>query len=369
MPASAHPAADSNPLLLAIESSCDETAAAVIDRQLVIRSNIVASQIDLHAEFGGVVPEIASRAHLTNILPVLEKALDSARVTLEQITAVAVVTEPGLVGSLLVGLTAAKAICLARNLPLIPVHHIEAHLYACRMSAGCDVYPAVGLVVSGGHTSLYDCQGPLESHMIGCTIDDAAGEAFDKVARVLALGFPGGPAIEKAASELNPADGDPYVLPRARLEGTHDFSFSGLKTAVYRACSGKLGPSEAERIFRGEPSDPLQAREPSAIRRMAAGFQAAITDVLVSKTALAAEESAARSVILAGGVAANTSLREALAARIAVPLFMPRIAHCMDNGTMIAMAGSFLLERGEYAADSPDIDPSLELATDSHLPD
>jgi N6-L-threonylcarbamoyladenine synthase len=170
-------------LLLAIETSCDETAAAVIDRQLVIRSNIVSSQVELHAEFGGVVPEIASRAHLTNILPVLDQALSQAGVSLDEITAVAVVTEPGLVGSLLVGLSAAKAICLARDLPLVPVHHIEAHLFACRMSSPRDVYPAVGLVVSGGHTSLYECRGPLESTLIGSTIDDAAGEAFDKVAR------------------------------------------------------------------------------------------------------------------------------------------------------------------------------------------
>ena len=158
-------------LLLAIETSCDETAAAVIDRRLIVRSSVVASQIDLHAEFGGIVPEIASRAHLTAILPVLDQALADANVTLDDIAAVAVVTEPGLVGSLLVGLTAAKAICLARRLPLVPVHHIEAHLYACRMAAGEDVFPAVGLVVSGGHTSLYDCRGPLDHRLVGSTID------------------------------------------------------------------------------------------------------------------------------------------------------------------------------------------------------
>ncbi|MFP6703834.1 MAG: tRNA (adenosine(37)-N6)-threonylcarbamoyltransferase complex transferase subunit TsaD, partial [Planctomycetaceae bacterium] len=277
MPAAAHPAADSSPLLLAIESSCDETAAAVIDRQLVIRSNVVASQIDLHAEFGGVVPEIASRAHLTNILPVLEQALDSAQVTLEQITAVAVVTEPGLVGSLLVGLTAAKAICLAHNLPLTPVHHIEAHLYACRMSAGCDVYPAVGLVVSGGHTSLYDCQGPLESHLVGSTIDDAAGEAFDKVAQLLELGYPGGPHIEQAARNGQP---DRIQLPRPMLNLPGlDFSFSGLKTAVRYQVHGVPGTDR---------TPPEMTPERTA--DLAASFQDAVIDCLVARSQRALEQ-------------------------------------------------------------------------------
>jgi N6-L-threonylcarbamoyladenine synthase len=336
-------------LILGIETSCDDTSISVI-RGADELSLVTQTHLEGVAEFGGIVPEIASRQHIAAITPVYDAALARAEIRAAELDALAT------------GL----------DIPLLAVNHMEAHVYACWIGRDPDQLPelpAVCLVVSGGHTDLTVLREDGRHYLLGRTRDDAAGEAFDKVARVLALGFPGGPVIEAAASELDPADGDAYVLPRARLEGTHDFSFSGLKTAVYRACSGKLGPSEEERIFRGEPSDPLQAREPSAIRRMAAGFQSAIIDVLVSKTALAAEESAARSVILAGGVAANTSLRHALAARIEVPLFMPRIAHCMDNGAMIAMAGSFLLERGEHAADTLDIDPGLELATDSHLPD
>ena len=348
MPAAAHPAADSNPLLLAIESSCDETAAAVIDRQLVIRSNVVASQIDLHAEFGGVVPEIASRAHLTNILPVLEQALDSAQVTLEQITAVAVVTEPGLVGSLLVGLTAAKAICLAQNLPLIPVHHIEAHLYACRMSAGCDVYPAVGLVVSGGHTSLYDCQGPLESHLIGSTIDDAAGEAFDKVAQLLELGYPGGPHIEQAARNGQP---DRIQLPRPMLNLPGlDFSFSGLKTAVRYQVLGVPGTDR---------TPPEMTPERTA--DLAASFQVAVIDCLVARSQRALEQLGHQALLVGGGVAANGALRDALdrmcrEQHVQLHIAPPEL--CTDNAAMAAL-GWERLDAGHTAQLDVDVTPGL----------
>ncbi len=335
-------------------------------------SLVTQTHLEGVAEFGGVVPEIASRQHIAAIVPVFDAALAGAGLRAADLDAVAVTSGPGLAGSLIVGLNFARGLATGLDIPLLAVNHMEAHVYACwigRDPAQLPELPAVCLVVSGGHTDLTVMCEDGRHYLLGRTRDDAAGEAFDKVARVLELGFPGGPAIEAAAAELNPADGDPYVLPRARLEGTHDFSFSGLKTAVYRACSGKLGPAEEERIFAGERSDAIQARKAPAMRRMAAGFQAAIIDVLVSKTALASEESAARSVILAGGVAANKSLRNTLEARIEVPLFMPRIAHCTDNGAMIAMAGSFLLERGEYAADSLDIDPSLEIATATHHPD
>ena len=348
MPAAAHPAADSNPLLLAIESSCDETAAAVIDRQLVIRSNVVASQIDLHAEFGGVVPEIASRAHLTNILPVLEQALDSARVTLEQITAVAVVTEPGLVGSLLVGLTAAKAICLAHNLPLIPVHHVEAHLYACRMSAGCDVYPAVGLVVSGGHTSLYDCQGPLESHLIGSTIDDAAGEAFDKVAQLLELGYPGGPHIEQAARNGQP---DRIQLPRPMLNLPGlDFSFSGLKTAVRYQVLGVPGTDR---------TPPEMTPERTA--DLAASFQDAVIDCLIARSQRALEQLGHQTLLVGGGVAANGALRDALdrmcqEQHVQLHIAPPEL--CTDNAAMAAL-GWERLDAGHTAQLDVDVTPGL----------
>ena len=335
-------------MLLAIESSCDETAAAVIDRQLVIRSNVVASQIDLHAEFGGVVPEIASRAHLTNILPVLEQALDSARVTLEQITAVAVVTEPGLVGSLLVGLTAAKAICLAQNLPLIPVHHIEAHLYACRMSAGCDVYPAVGLVVSGGHTSLYDCQGPLESHLIGSTIDDAAGEAFDKVAQLLELGYPGGPHIEQAARNGQP---DRIQLPRPMLNLPGlDFSFSGLKTAVRYQVLGVPGTDR---------TPPEMTPERTA--DLAASFQDAVIDCLIARSQRALEQLGHQTLLVGGGVAANGALRDALdrmcqEQHVQLHIAPPEL--CTDNAAMAAL-GWERLDAGHTAQLDVDVTPGL----------
>ena len=335
-------------LLLAIETSCDETAAAVIDRQLVIRSNIVSSQVELHAEFGGVVPEIASRAHLTNILPVLDQALSQAGVSLDEITAVAVVTEPGLVGSLLVGLSAAKAICLARDLPLVPVHHIEAHLFACRMSSPRDVYPAVGLVVSGGHTSLYECRGPLESTLIGSTIDDAAGEAFDKVAALLGLGYPGGPHIERTAK-----DGDPAAieLPRPQLsEPGLDFSFSGLKTAVRYQVHGVPGTDRVPpQMTAGRTAD------------LAASFQAAVIDCLVGRCRRALAQLGHSKLLVGGGVAANGALRDALQRMCRqndVQLEIAPRELCTDNAAMAAL-GWERLDQGHTAQLDVDVTPGL----------
>ena len=223
-------------LLLAIESSCDETAAAVIDRDRNVLSNIVATQHELHERFGGVVPEIASRAHLERILPVIDEALRGANATLSDLGAIAVATHPGLVGSLLVGLTAAKTLALVLDIPLLAINHIEAHIYACQMAAGYDVFPAVGFVVSGGHSNLYDCKSPVDFDLLGSTTDDAAGEAFDKVAQILGLDYPGGPEIEKRAKQGNPTAVD---FPRPFLNDTRlDFSFSGLKTAVLYAARG-----------------------------------------------------------------------------------------------------------------------------------
>src|SRR5580692_3757671 len=223
-------------VLLAIESSCDETASAVIDENLVVRSNVVASQTDIHRRFGGVVPEMASRAHVQRILPVVDEALRQARVKLDDLCAVAVVTHPGLVGSLLVGLTAAKTLALVLEIPLVAVNHIEAHLFACQMSAGRPVFPAVGLVVSGGHTLLYDCRSAVEFEILGSTIDDAAGEAFDKGAKLLGLEYPGGPSIERAAASGNPSA---VRFPRPLIDSRQlDFSFSGLKTALLYEIQG-----------------------------------------------------------------------------------------------------------------------------------
>src|SRR5215213_5867695 len=222
---------------LALETSCDETAAAVFTDELVVRSSVVASQTDLHAKFGGVVPEIASRAHLRSLLPVIDEAVSRAGITLKDVGCVAVHNTPGLVGALLIGVSAAKMLALGLGVPLVAVNHVQSHIYACRLAAGRDIFPCVGLVVSGGHTALFRCDSPLSMTLLGGTRDDAAGEAFDKVAAVLGLGFPGGPAVEREA-----AAGDPtaHAFPRAfRDDGRLEFSFSGLKTAVLYACHGQ----------------------------------------------------------------------------------------------------------------------------------
>ncbi len=344
MPAPDHPAS----LLLAIESSCDETAAAVIDRDLTVLSNVVASQVEQHAAYGGVVPEIASRAHLENLLPVLDMALADAGVTLEEISAVAVVTEPGLVGSLLVGLSAAKAICLAHDLPLVPVHHIEAHLYACRMSAGRDVYPAVGLVVSGGHTSLFDCTSPLDTQMVGSTIDDAAGEAFDKVAQLLGLGYPGGPHIERAALGGNPQS---VSLPRPLMSNPGlDFSFSGLKTAVRYQVHGVPGTDR-----------PIAPLTDERVADLAAAFQAAVVDCLVSRSRRALKQLGHPRLLVGGGVAANSALRQALSDMCLerdVALHVAPIEFCTDNAAMAAL-GWERLDAGQTASLDVDVTPGL----------
>src|SRR5437588_232905 len=221
---------------LGIETSCDETAAAVFTDEPAVLANVVASQTDLHALYGGVVPEVAARAHLQRLLPVIDQALRQANVTLPQINGIVVLNTPGLVGALLVGVSAAKMLALALDVPLLSANHIEAHIFAARLAAGRDIFPCVGLVVSGGHTSLFDCRTSLAFDLLGATIDDAAGEAFDKVASILGLGFPGGPAVEREA-----ATGDPraYNFPRSFLTSERlDFSFSGLKTAVLYACHG-----------------------------------------------------------------------------------------------------------------------------------
>ena len=285
-------------LLLAIESSCDETSAAVVDRRLAIRSNIVSSQSELHGRFGGVVPEIASRAHVRRIVPAIDEALSTAGVRLEDLAAIAVTSRPGLVGSLLVGLTAAKTLALALDIPLVDVSHVEAHLFACRMGAGREIFPAIGLVVSGGHTLLYDCASAVDLALIGSTIDDAAGEAFDKGAKLLGLGYPGGPAIERAAQTGDPAA---VAFPRPLLTAPNlDFSFSGLKTALLYEIGGSS---------RGRP----QPREltPSRVSDLAASYQEAIVDVLVGKCRLALGRTGRARLLVGGGVAANGLARKA----------------------------------------------------------
>ena len=323
--------------LLALETTCDETGAAVVEgfsplatTVPVIRSSVVASQVDLHERFGGVVPEIASRAHLRQILPVIDEALRQAGVELGQLSAIAVATRPGLVGALVVGLTVAKALALALDVPLVAVDHLEGHLYACQLAyPDRDVYPCLGLVVSGGHTSLFHCCSPLDVTLLGGTVDDAAGEAFDKVASLLGLGYPGGPAIERVARSGNPTAHD---FPRSYL---HDprmiFSFSGLKTAVLYALRGQDA--------RGTATLPMLSQE--VVADLAASFQQAVIDVLVGKARQALAQRTLRKIGIGGGVAANSAFRAAIARMAAeqgVELFIPPTSLCTDNAAMAGIA-------------------------------
>lgn len=315
--------------ILTIETTCDETAAAVIGDDLEVLGSVVASQDDLHHTYGGVVPEIASRAHLERLLPVIDETLRRSRVALADLDAVAVANTPGLAGSLLVGLVAAKALCVAADLPLIAVNHLQAHVYACRISAGCEVFPCVGMIVSGGHSSLYRCRNPLEFDLLGSTIDDAAGEAFDKVASMLGLPYPGGPAIQKAAERGDPAA---YRFPRALLGDREvlDFSFSGLKTAVRYTVAGP-----------GKPDFGNIHLSQTQVADLAASFQEAVVDCLVGKAMLAVEKTGLNTLCVGGGVAANSRFRTRLgeeAKRSGVTLHAAPLPLCTDNAVMGAIA-------------------------------
>ena len=341
-------------LLLALETTCDETGAAVLEGAVsltevpAIRSSVIASQIAIHERFGGVVPEIAAREHVRQILPVINEALRQAGVTLAEIEAVAVATRPGLVGALVVGLTAAKSLALALDIPLVAVDHLEGHLYACQLAhPDRDVYPCVGLVVSGGHSSLYACRGPIDAELLGGTIDDAAGEAFDKVASLLALGYPGGPGVERAARDGNPKA---FAFPRAFL---HDdrlaFSFSGLKTAVLYALKGQDARSTGV-----APPAPLVAD-------VAASFQEAAVDILVSKAKRALDRTGFTQLGIGGGVAVNSRFRTkigAMAAARGVELFLPPPSLCTDNAAMAGVAFA-KLAAGQVASLDIDVTPGL----------
>jgi N6-L-threonylcarbamoyladenine synthase len=312
---------------LGIETSCDETAAAIFTEEPRVLASVIASQTDLHARFGGVVPEMAARAHLQRLLPVVDEALREADVRLDQIGCVAVHYMPGLVGALLVGVTAAKMFALALGVPLIGVNHVHGHIYACRLAAQRDIFPCVGLVVSGGHTLLFDCRSALEFSLLGGTLDDAAGEAFDKVASLLGLGFPGGPAVEREARAGNP---HAHRFPRSFLhEDRLEFSFSGVKTAVLYAVGGQANPRPAP-----PPPGPFRAD-------IAASFQQAVVDVLVAKCRQALLRTGHKRLAVGGGVAANQCLRTALeqmTREADAELFIPPLALCTDNAAMAAMA-------------------------------
>lgn len=327
-------------LVLGIESSCDETAAAVVAGGRRVLSNIIASQIDLHAKYGGVVPEIASRKHLEAIVPTIEEALGAAGVTLRDISAIAVTAGPGLVGTLLVGLSAAKAIAWSLDKPLIGVNHLQGHIYANFLNPEEPEFPLVCLIVSGGHTDLVYMTGHGEMEILGRTLDDAAGEAFDKVARMLGLGYPGGPLLERLAREGTRAR---VTLPRVQTPGAYDFSFSGLKTAVLQYQQKHGETSKAD---------------------LAAAFQWTVVDALSEKLVRAAVDKGVKQVILAGGVAANGALRQLVAERAAEPglrLGYPPPVLCTDNAAMIAAAGHYQYVAGRRDGLDLNANPGLGL--------
>lgn len=368
-------------IVLGIETSCDETAAAVVADGRRVLSSVVASQVDLHRRHGGVVPELAARRHITAIIPVIEQALTDAGIEREDLDAIAATQGPGLAGSLVVGLNTAKAMAYALDRPLVAVNHLEAHIYAnwlveTKHAPEPPAFPILCLLASGGHTELILMTGHGRLRHLGRTLDDAAGEAFDKCARLLGLGFPGGPAIQEAAAHGSSSHID---LPRAWLPGTHDFSFSGLKTALLRLTEPfRLPELDAESsAVEGHATEPFrQHRVPAyvstaPIADFAAAFQEAVVEPLAVKAATAAAESSARTVILAGGVAANALLRERLAAEVArlctpeTVVVCPPLAYCTDNAAMVAAAAAWSIRRGDQTGLEADVFPRLPITRDS----
>lgn len=339
--------------ILAIETSCDETAAAVVEDGRHILSSIVASQVEMHARYGGIFPEMASRAHLEAIIPVVDQAMRNSHLGYGDVDAVAVTHGPGLAGSLLVGVNAAKGVAVARGLPLVAVNHLEAHIYAhwlqvtgedaSRLDGSWDAgFPYLALLVSGGHTELILMRDHGDYEFLGGTLDDAAGEAFDKVGRLLGLPYPGGPAIEKAAGRGRSAQ---FSFPRAWLEGTYDFSFSGLKTAMLRVVQE----------YSDTPKGQLQAD-------LASAFQEAVVDVLSAKAVQAAEDHGAIGILLCGGVSSNNSLRRVTADRSPVPVYFPPPVLCTDNAAMVGACAHRRLVAGQTAGWDLDVVPGLRLA-------
>ncbi len=327
--------------ILGIETSCDETAAAVVEDGVRILSNQVASQVEIHARYGGIVPEVASRQHILAIIPIIKQAMTEAEVTWSDLDGIAVTIGPGLAGSLLIGVNSAKSIALAHGLPITGVNHLEGHIYANWLvehsADSAPIFPLVSLIVSGGHSDLVLMKGHEDYVLLGRTRDDAAGEAFDKAARILNLGYPGGPAIQRAAESGTAS----IQLPRAWLKGTNDFSFSGIKTALLRL------------VETGKVSDKADA---------AASFQEAVVDVLVTKTVAAAREHRVKQILLAGGVAANRLLRQRLVKNSPLPVLIPDLKLCTDNAAMIAACGYFRFQAGKIDGLDLDVVPSLKLA-------
>ena len=334
--------------ILAIETSCDETACAVLENGRQLLASTVASQMDVHARYGGVFPEVASRQHVLSIIPVVEQTLAHSNLTLQDIDAVAVTRGPGLAGSLVVGMNMAKGIALGMSLPLIGVNHLEGHIYSSWIYNAGDAappepqFPLMALLVSGGHTELNLMTDHLTYQRLGSTLDDAAGEAFDKVARLLGLPYPGGPSVQRAAE-----NGDPirFKFPRAKLEGAYDFSFSGLKTAVLY-----------------EVNDWKKKGKPLPVEDLAASFQAAVVDVLFKKTIQAARDHHAKEILVAGGVSANQALREAFQSQDEFKVHIPAFSLCTDNAAMIAAAGYYRYALGHVSRLDIDVQPTWPLS-------
>lgn len=335
--------------ILGIETSCDETAAAVLENGRALLSSVVATQIEIHAKYGGVFPEVASRQHIRTIYAVVDEALQRAHLTVADIDAIAVTRGPGLPGSLVVGMNAAKGLALGRGLPLIGVNHLEGHIYSAWVHPAdmhnpppAPQFPLLALLVSGGHSELNLVREHLKYQRLGATLDDASGEAFDKVARLLGLPYPGGPSIQKAAEGGNSTA---FHFPRARLDGTWDFSFSGLKTAVLRVV----------RQFEEE-------NKPLPVADLAASFQNAVVDVLLTKTLRAAETFGAKEILVAGGVSANKALREAFLSQKKFLVHIPQLSLCTDNAAMIAAAGYFRFIHGQRDPLDLDVMPTWPLS-------
>jgi len=324
--------------ILGIETSCDETAAAVVEDGARILSNQIASQVEIHARYGGIVPEVASRQHILAIIPILKQAMAEAKATWSDLGGIAVTIGPGLAGSLLVGVNVAKVIALSHDLPITGVNHLEGHIYANWLVNRSPLFPLVCLIVSGGHSDLVLMRGHGDYIVLGRTRDDAAGEAFDKAARILGLGYPGGPAIEQAARNGTAAS---LKLPRAWLKGSSDFSFSGVKTALLRLVEGGKVSSVAD---------------------AAASFQEAVVDVLVTKTVAVAREHRVKQILLAGGVASNELLRNWLVQNSPLPVLVPEPILCTDNAAMIAACGYYRLQAAKIDGLDLDVTPSLKLA-------
>ena len=334
--------------ILAIETSCDETACAILENGRALLSSTVASQMDIHARYGGVFPEVASRQHVLSIIPVVEETLDQSNLTLNDIDAVAVTRGPGLAGSLVVGMNMAKGIALGMNLPIIGVNHLEGHIYSSWIyNAGESApaepqFPLMALLVSGGHTELTLMTDHLTYKRLGATLDDAAGEAFDKVARLLALPYPGGPSVQSAAERGDPTR---FKFPRARLDNPYDFSFSGLKTAVLY---------EVNNLKKKQTTLPVED--------LAASFQAAVVDVLFNKTIQAARDHNAKEILVAGGVSANRALREAFQSQDELKVHIPAFSLCTDNAAMIAAAGYYRYALGHVSDMGMDVQPTWPLS-------